>query len=266
MIFIPVDLIACKPSLNIASVSYYSHHVSQYMSKSSHRQSPDNKQVKSSVSNDDNPQKSRRKPSGDRGRQRRDLILDTAADLLADGGAEAINTNALADRANISIGSVYQYFSNKEAILSALGERYMQQLSRNTVAALQQDVSGLDFAAMVDRVIDPMIAFERQHPAFRHLNAGQEGEGILAEGAKRVDQEILATIYDLLLRVCPHLNLTQGWQVARVTKALYKGMSYLIQQEQEIKNTGGDIDGMIAHMKRMMVTYLEDHLGQLTVG
>ncbi|WP_414751858.1 TetR/AcrR family transcriptional regulator [Anabaena sp. CCY 9910] len=236
------------------------------MSKNSHSQSPGNKQVKSSVLKEDNLQKSRRKPSGDRGRQRRDLILDTAADLLAEGGTEAINTNALADRANISIGSVYQYFSNKESILTALGERYMQQLSRNTVAALQQDVSGLDFAAMVDRVIDPMIAFERQHPAFRHLNAGQEGEGILAEGAKRVDQEILATIYDLLLRVCPHLHPTQGWQIARVTKALYKGMSYLIQQEKEIQNAGGDINDMIADMKRMMVTYLEDRLGQLTVG
>jgi AcrR family transcriptional regulator len=233
------------------------------MSKSSHRQSPSYKKVKSQVSEDENPtsQQSRRKPSGDRGRQRRDLILNTAADLLAEGGVEAINTNALAERANISIGSVYQYFSNKQAILTALGERYMQQLSSNTLAALKQDVSNLDFPTMIDRVIDPMISFERKHPAFRQLNAGQEGEGTLAEEAKRIDQEILATIYDLLLRVCPGLNPTQGWHTARVTKALYKGMSYLIQQEKEIQNAGGNVDAMIADMKRMMVSYLENQLG-----
>ena len=235
------------------------------MSKSSHRQSSGDKKVKLPVSKDDNTasQKTRRSPSGERGQRRRDLILDTAADLLADGGPEAINTNALANHADISVGSVYQYFSNKEAILTALGERYIQQLGSNTVAALRQDVSGMDFAALVDRVIDPMIAFERQHPAFRHLNAGQEEGGTLAEGAKRVDREILATIHDLLLRVCPDLNPTQGWQIARVTKALYKGVSYLIQQEQEIKNACGDVDAMIADMKRLMAAYLEGQLGPL---
>jgi AcrR family transcriptional regulator len=239
------------------------------MSKSSHRQSSnsqsDDQKVTPPVSKDGHPtsERSRRSPSGKRGQQRRDLILDTAANLLAEVGPEAINTNALAERANISVGSVYQYFSNKEAILNALGERYIQLLGSNTVSALQQDVSGLDFVTMVDRVIDPMIAFERKHPAFRHLNAGHEGEGTLAEAAKRVDREILATIYDLLLRVCPTLSPAQGWQIARVTKALYKGMSYLIQQEQEIEDTGGDVNSMIADMKRMMVIYLDDQLSRL---
>ncbi len=228
------------------------------MSKSSHRQSPGNKTANSPIS-----EKSRRSPSGERGLRRRDLILDTAADLLAEGGPEAINTNALAERAGISVGSVYQYFSNKEAILTALGERYMQQLSSNTVAALQQDVSGLDFATIIDRVIDPMIAFERKYPAFRHLNAGQSEEGTLAQATQKVDREILATIYDLVIRISPDLNPIQSWQIARMMKALYKGMSYLIQQEKEITKDGGDIDNMISDMKRMMADYLEHHLGCL---
>jgi AcrR family transcriptional regulator len=237
------------------------------MSKSSHRQDAQARPEKSPILKNDDPQdaKNRRSPTGERGRQRRDLILDTAADLLATGGAEAINTNTLADRANISVGSVYQYFSNKEAILTALGERYMQQLSSNTVAALQQDFSGLDFAAIVDRTIDPMIAFERRHPAFGHLSSAHDGEGTLAIGVKQIDREILTTIHDLLLRICPDLDPTQGWQVARVTKALYKGMSYLIQQELEIEKTGGDVDIMIIDMKQMMVAYLEQQLGRISV-
>ncbi|MBD2683575.1 MULTISPECIES: TetR family transcriptional regulator [Nostoc] len=114
---------------------------------------------------------------------------------VAEAGVEAINTNVLAERAGISVGSVYQYFSNKEAILAALGERYIQQLSNNIITALQQDVSGLDFTTIVSQVIDPMIAFERQYPAFRHLNAGQEGQITLAEAAQTVEQEILTNIY-----------------------------------------------------------------------
>ena len=201
--------------------------------------------------------KTRREPTGERGRRRRELILDTAARLLAEGGPEAITTNTLAARADIAVGSVYQYFANKEAIMAALGERYLEELGRNTVAALDQDLSGLTISEMVDRVIDPMIAFERSHPAFALLNSGPEGGATLAESARRVDQEVLATIHNLLLRVRPTLDTTTGWRIAMITKALYKGISYLIQQENSVVRHGGDVDDLIADMKQVMAGYLE---------
>jgi AcrR family transcriptional regulator len=218
------------------------------MSKSSHRQPLDPEMV--------NPKIVLPRRYSQRGQQRRDLILDTAADLLVAGGTEAINTNAIADRAQIAVGSIYQYFANKEAILAALSDRYMQQLAANTLEALQQDVTGLDGQMMVDRVIDPMIAFERRHPAFRYLQASMENSGALAEGAQRMDQEILATIQDLLQRVYPQLEPLQYQAMARVMKALYKGISYLIHQEADILQTGGDVDVLLSSMKQLMVKYL----------
>ncbi len=220
------------------------------MSKSSHRQPPDHETVL--------PRR-----YGQRGQQRRDLILDTAADLLVAGGTEAINTNAIADRAQIAVGSIYQYFVNKEAILAALSDRYMQQLAVNTLTALQQDVTGLDGQMMVDRVIDPMIAFERCHPAFRYLQASVENSGALAEGAQRMNQEILATIQNLLRRVYPQLDPPHSQEMARVMKALYKGISYLIHQEAEIQQTGGDIEVMLGSMKQLMANYLATQIGDL---
>jgi AcrR family transcriptional regulator len=193
---------------------------------------------------------------GQRGQQRRDLILDTAADLLVVGGTEAINTNVIADRAQIAVGSIYQYFTNKEAILVALSDRYVQQLAINTLEALQQDISGLDRRMIIDRVIDPMIAFERRHPAFRYLQASMENSGALADGAKRMDQEILATIQDLLQRVYPQIESIQSQEMARVMKALYKGISYLIHQEAEIHQAGGDIEILLSSMKQVMANYL----------
>jgi AcrR family transcriptional regulator len=213
------------------------------MSKSSHRQPPDPEMV--------TPRR-----YGQRGQQRRDLILDTAADLLVAGGTEAINTNAIADRAQIAVGSIYQYFANKESILVALSDRYMQQLAANTLEALQQDVSGLNEQMIVDRVIDPMIAFERRHPAFRYLQASVENSGVLADAAKRMDQEILATIQDLLQRVYPQIEQSQSQEMARVMKALYKGISYLIQQEAEILQASGDVEVLLGSMKQLMAIYL----------
>jgi AcrR family transcriptional regulator len=215
------------------------------MSKSSHRQPPEDQSVVSTP-----------RRHSQRGQQRRNLILDTAADLLVAGGTEAVNTNVIAERAQIAVGSIYQYFANKEAILAGLSDRYMQQLAANTLTALQQDVSGLDWSMMVDRVIDPMIAFERRHPAFRYLQASVEGSGAVAEGAQRMDQEILATIQDLLQRVNPQLDLIRSQEMARVMKALYKGISYLIHQEAEIKQAGGDVEVLLGSMKQIMVDYL----------
>jgi AcrR family transcriptional regulator len=215
------------------------------MSKSSHRQPPEDQSMVSTP-----------RRHGQRGQQRRNLILDTAADLLVAGGTEAVNTNVIAERAQIAVGSIYQYFANKEAILAGLSDRYMQQLAANTLTALQQDVSGLDWSMMVDRVIDPMIAFERRHPAFRYLQASVEGSGAVAEGAQRMDQEILATIQDLLQRVNPQLDLIRSQEMARVMKALYKGISYLIHQEVEIHQAGGNVDALLGSMKQLMVNYL----------
>jgi AcrR family transcriptional regulator len=223
------------------------------MSKSSHRQPPEPEMV--------TPRR-----YGQRGQQRRDLILDTAADLLVVGGTEAINTNVIANQAQIAVGSIYQYFANKEAILVALSDRYMQQLAANTLEALQQDVSGLNGQMMVDRVIDPMIAFERRHPAFRYLQASVENSGALADAAKRMDQEILATIQDLLRRVYPQLELLHSQEMARVMKALYKGISYLIQQEAEIVQAGGDIEVLLQSMKQVMAMYLETQSSVFVYG
>ena len=52
----------------------------------------------------------RRVPQQARSRERYNLILDSAARLFAEVGYEAATTNAIADVAGVSIGSLYQYF------------------------------------------------------------------------------------------------------------------------------------------------------------
>lgn len=209
------------------------------MSKSSHEQ-------------EDFSRGQRRAPVGERGRQRRDLILDTAAELLVEQGADAVTTNALAARAGIAVGSVYQYFSNKESVLTALGERYLASLGANTVTALQQDLSGLTMREMVDRVMGPMIAFERSHPAFGHLTDNDE----------HIDSRILLTIRDLFARIRPETDEALAWQTAHVTKAMYKGMSYLIAHESRLNATGTSLDSVLDSMKSAMAGYLARVLGE----
>lgn len=67
--------------------------------------------------------KQRRHPRQARGIVTRDAILTAAAHILDDEGEAAFTTNAVAERAGVSIGSLYQYFRNKQAILVSLAQR-----------------------------------------------------------------------------------------------------------------------------------------------
>jgi AcrR family transcriptional regulator len=73
-------------------------------------------------------EKARRRPSQERSAALVDAILQATAELLRTEGPERATTNRIAARAGVSIGSVYQYFPNKEALFRALGERYVAKL------------------------------------------------------------------------------------------------------------------------------------------
>jgi AcrR family transcriptional regulator len=53
-------------------------------------------------------------------------ILDAAGDILAEQGFEALNTNAVAQRANVNISTLYGYFTDKYALVEGLMDRFMQ--------------------------------------------------------------------------------------------------------------------------------------------
>src|SRR6187551_2779093 len=76
----------------------------------------------------------RRKPRQARAEETVAAILEGAAQVLEAGGLAAFTTNAVAERAGVSIGTLYQYFADKKAILLAL----LQQEVESTLANLRR--------------------------------------------------------------------------------------------------------------------------------
>ncbi len=68
----------------------------------------------------------RKLPRQRRSRETVERILDTAARIFDDRGYRATTTNDVAEAAGISIGSLYQYFPNKDALLVALADRHLE--------------------------------------------------------------------------------------------------------------------------------------------
>ena len=73
----------------------------------------------------------RRRPRQARAKDTIDLILEATAQILQKEGRAALNTNRIAERAGISIGTLYQYFPNKQAILIEIARR---EIERDQVA------------------------------------------------------------------------------------------------------------------------------------
>ena len=68
----------------------------------------------------ESPKVSRRKPVQERSRRIRTSIMEAAHAVMRERGVRAVTTNAIAERADIKVGSIYDYFANKEAVIAEL--------------------------------------------------------------------------------------------------------------------------------------------------
>ena len=82
----------------------------------------------------------RRSPRQSRAKEMIATIIEATAEILEDGGVDALNTNMIAQRAGVSVGAVYQYFPNKAAILSMLGRQEMEAVRNAARKALDAPV------------------------------------------------------------------------------------------------------------------------------
>jgi AcrR family transcriptional regulator len=141
----------------------------------------------------------RRKPRQVRAELTRDRVLTAAAHVFAEYGYAAGTTNRIAERAHVSIGSLYQYFPNKDAILTELLLRHIDR-GRWTQAD-QFDLSAGSLEATVRALVRDAIDNHRDDPQllrimFEEAPVSQELLDVISRHErKRVDQ-----VRDLLTR------------------------------------------------------------------
>ena len=111
----------------------------------------------------------RRTPRQARALARLDLILATAASMVAEAGTEALNTNHPARRAGIPVGSVYQYFPDKAAMLTALAQAQVAAFEATLTMPADPDPARWDLAEEVHKGVTGLAAFIQANPAFPQL-------------------------------------------------------------------------------------------------
>lgn len=148
-----------------------------------------------------------------------EAILEAAARILETDGLAALNTNAVAARAGVSVGSLYQYFPSKEAVLSALLQRERQMMCdqlREGVAAS----GGVPLEAAVRALLDIGAAHQLERPALaRQLEYVEATLPVEAQ-----TQGMNAEIADLLASFLHARGLARAELAARDIAAMTRGM------------------------------------------
>jgi AcrR family transcriptional regulator len=121
----------------------------------------------------------RRAPSQKRSRERVDAILANATAMIAETGSDALRMSELAQRTGISIGSLYQYFPDKSAVVHALAERCNED-SRACIAEGLSAVGTMeDLAAAFGALIDTYYAIFLAEPVIRDIWSAVQADGAL---------------------------------------------------------------------------------------
>jgi AcrR family transcriptional regulator len=109
------------------------------------------------------------------------VILEASARILESEGLRGFNTNAMAAKAGVSIGSLYQYFPNKDAIVLALISSFEQTL-RNAVMEVVQAGRGQALKRRLKLVVRALVMVHYRRPRLnRMLEAEEERLGGAAE-------------------------------------------------------------------------------------
>jgi len=126
-----------------------------------------------------------------------DAILEAAARILEEGGVGALGTNAIAQRAGVSIGSLYQYFPSKESILAELIRRdhahLLEELTR-----VADVVKGRPLAEAIIAMVDVGVAHQLDRPDLARTLDYAEPMLPLDRETAAIDQAINCVVLALL--------------------------------------------------------------------
>lgn len=130
----------------------------------------------------------RKRPTQPRAVETVASILEAAAQILEARGQAAFNTNAVAERAGVSIGSLYQYFPGKDALLIALMQREKERFGADAAAALSEPTGRAALRHLIQAAVRQQLGraelarlldIAEERPEAREAVDGKSGFGAL---------------------------------------------------------------------------------------
>jgi AcrR family transcriptional regulator len=192
----------------------------------------------------------RRIPQQERGERRVAELLEAAAFELAEVGYYAATMKAIAKRAGASIGAVYQYFPNKEAVVSALRTRYVKEMEEQWIK-LEEATAGLPVRERTQSFIEVMIRFMEDHPAYVAILDTPAD----SKRDKKIRDRLRERLSNVFRTRRPAVSQEQAYRVACVSLQMIKSMNALYAEAKPVERLE-----IVKEYKLALTAYLEKRL------
>ncbi len=197
----------------------------------------------------------RRRPRQARAQERVERILDTAEQVFAEMGFGAATTNQIAQQAGTSIGSLYEFFPNKEALARALADRYIARIAPvyDTLLVDEPSLLGSD---LITRIVESLDQYFREHPGAVPVLNGRLTSPELAAAGERLQSALVAGIDRLLAVRRPDVAAEHRVTVAAVIAEVTRSMLVMADQVPLSRRRV-----VVRETERMIIGYLTETIG-----
>ncbi|MDA8369665.1 MAG: TetR family transcriptional regulator [Nocardiopsaceae bacterium] len=180
-------------------------------------------------------------------------MLNACAELLDEGGYSGLSTTRIAERADVAIGSVYQFFPDKKAIVQALGLRYLDQFSTRVDERLAEGAFS-HWTDAVDTIIDEYIDMHRSVPGFRSLYFGDAIDIRLLDSETDNNQVIAARLREILVSTA---GVAESAELDRVITVAVEAAGAVLKLAFRYASDGDP--RLIDETKLLLRAYLDRH-------
>ena len=180
-------------------------------------------------------------------------LFDASIQVLLAVGYRRFTTTRVAERAGVSVGSLYQYFPNRQALITSVIERYLEGL-RATIEQHCRDLRGSRLDQLVGGLVDAVIAAKWEHiEVSRALHEPFADIG----GTQLVNASAVKTAGSIaeVLRSCADASFRD---VDRLALLIVISCSSLLQAAITDQTGAIGREALRAHMRAMVLGYLHE--------
>jgi AcrR family transcriptional regulator len=194
----------------------------------------------------------RREPQQARSRARVRRLLEAADRVLGGEGYAALTMRRLAEEADVPVGTIYQFFPDKAAVIDALARRYIAEFE-DMIGALVEEAERERWDDVVETVLSGAIAMYRSHPGYLAIWTGRHLSPELQRADDANNAAIAAGLRRILVAQC---GLEDDERLERACRVAVHTTDALLQLAFRLDPEGDE--AILAEARRLQHLYLAD--------
>jgi AcrR family transcriptional regulator len=200
----------------------------------------------------------RKLPTQARSRARVASILRAAGALLGEVGYDGLSTNLVAERANVPVGSIYQFFEGKDDIVAALVEQFQDRIHRLASERLDPAGARRDRRAFVSGLVDGIAGIQAEASAFVCVFSGSQSHPRFDSLARDLRRTLIRHLDQVFAEAFPRLpkddrnRMLAAW--SDITGAMIANLD---------RSKPGERGKLLDELKTVLCAYLDAKLAAL---